>query len=203
MGQYYLGYVNHNEKHKVFDNHVDGDFTGLKLMEHSWWLNSMVGNVVNDLFYNKGQVCWVGDYYDECDYAQVNCDKEIVKKIGDLVWDEKSDTKRIKGTSRNFRSLADCLLVNHTKKVYINCNKYYENNKWFENWEGKQYPWCINPLPLLTCSASHSGGSYYGINKELCGTWFNDELEVIDEYGEEDLIQKDYVEFEPKFSERA
>ena len=83
MGQYYLGYVNHNGKHKVFDNHVDKDWQGLKLMEHSWWLNSMVGNVVNDLFYNKGQVCWVGDYYAEEDYAQINCGK--VSMFGGMV----------------------------------------------------------------------------------------------------------------------
>ena len=53
MGQYYLGYVNHNGKTKVFNNRVDKDWQGLKLMEHSWWLNSMVGNVVNDLFYKR------------------------------------------------------------------------------------------------------------------------------------------------------
>ena len=35
MGQYYLGYVNHNGKRKVFDNYVEKDWQGLKLMEHS------------------------------------------------------------------------------------------------------------------------------------------------------------------------
>lgn len=204
MGQYYLGYVKHNKQVKVFDNKVDGEWMGLKLMEHSYWRNSFVGQVVNDLFYNKGRVCWVGDYYDEDNYSQVNCDKETVKKIGGIVWcdDDKSPIKKIEGTKANSRSLVDCLLVNHTKKVYINGNKYYEKNKWFEEWQGKKYPWCIHPLPLLTCSASHSGGSYYGINNDLCGTWFNDLLEVVEDWDEEDLIKNGYVEFEPTFSER-
>ena len=200
MGQYYLGYVNHNGKIKVFDNRVDGEWAGLKLMEHSYWRNSYVGQMVNDIYYNKGQVCWVGDYYNEDDYSQVNCDKELVKSIGDLVWNKK--TKLIKSTRKNARSLVDNLLVNHTKKVFINGNRYFENNKWFEEWEGKQYAWCIHPLPLLTCSASHSGGSYYGINQNLCGTWFNDVIEVVEDYDEEDLIKKGYTEFKPKFSEK-
>ena len=200
MGQYYSPYVKHNSTVRVFDNQIDEDWQGLKLMEHSYWGNRYVGQVINDIYYNKGNVCWVGDYYDEDNYSQVNCDRETVKTIGDYVWNE--HTKHIKGTRKNSRGLANCLLVNHTKKCFIDCDEYYEKNKWFETWEGKDYPWCINPLPLLTCSASHSGGSYYGINKELCGTWFNDLIEVVDDFEEKSLIEKGYTKFEPTFSER-
>ena len=180
MGQYYLPYVKTGEHVKVFDNKVDGEWEGLKLMEHSYWRNHYVGNVINEIYYNRSHVCWVGDYYDECDYEQVNCkDRETVKKIGDYVWNEKTKKKECK--IKNSRSLVDCLLVNHTKKIYLSGNEYYKRNMWLETWEDKEYPWCINPLPLLTCSANHSGGSYYGINRELCGTWFNDELEVVED----------------------
>ena len=200
MGQYYLGYVNHNGKIKVFDNKVDGEWTGLKLMEHSYMLNSYVSNVVNDLFYNKGQVCWVGDYYKEDDYSQVNCNnKELVKSIGDYTWDD--STKRIKCTIKKVRYLGNCLIVNHTKKLIIDCDDYYEKNKWYEEWEGKKYPWCIHPLPLLTCSANHSGGSYYGVNQKDCGTWFNDVIEVVVKWDLDDLVKKGYKVTNYHFSE--
>ena len=153
MGQYYLGYVNRNGKRKVFDNYVEEDWQGLKLMEHSWWLNSMVGNVVNDLFYNKGKVCWVGDYYAEDDYAQVNCGKELVKEIGEYVWGDGDNEKpiRTKCTRKKIRYLYNCLLVNHTKKQILVCDDYYQNNKFIVKWEDKDVSYCIHPLPLLTC----------------------------------------------------
>lgn len=201
MGQYYRAYINRNGKVKVFDNHVDGEWTGLKLMEHSYWLNSMVSNVTNDLFYNKGNVCWVGDYYAEDEDSQINCvDGLTVKAIGEYAWDEK--TKLVKCSKTKVRYLQNCLIVNHTKKLIIDCDDYYKNNKWFEEWEGKQYAWCIHPLPLLTCSASHSGGSYYGINKEQCGTWFNDTIEIVLSWELEDLTKKGYKLVSFRFSEK-
>ena len=199
MGQYYLGYVNHNGKMKVFDNHVDGDFTGLKLMEHSWWFNSMVGNVVNDLFYNKGQVCWVGDYYAEDDYSQVNCGKELVKAIGEFVWND--DNKNTKCTRKKVRYLNNCLIVNHTKKQVLVCDDYFNKNKYLEKWDDEEWEECIHPLPLLTCSANHSGGSYYGINKEDCGIWFNDVIEIVLSWELNNLLKKGYAKVMFEFKE--
>ena len=200
MGQYYLGYVNHNGKTKVFDNHVDGDFTGLKLMEHSWWLNSMVGNVVNDLFYNKGQVCWVGDYYDEEDYAQVNCGKEVVKAIGDYVYQLK-EKDYTKCTRKKVRYLYNCLIVNHTKKQIIVCDDYFEHNKTLQKWKDEEWFECIHPLPLLTCSANHSGGSYYGTNRAQCGIWFNDVIEIVLAWELDDLLKNGYTKVMFEFKE--
>ena len=200
MGQYYLPYVKRGNKIKVFDNKVSGDWNGLKLMEHSYWGNAFVGNVVNELYYNKCNVCWVGDYYDEDNYAQVNCDdKQLIARIGKRVWGD--NAKLEPSTLENNKGLENTLIVNHTKHEYINCNEYFKANKWVETWEGKQYDWCINPLPLLTCSASHSGGSYYGINREECGTWFNDEIEVVDDADETDLIRSGFVKQEFRFAE--
>lgn len=203
MGQYYLGYVNRNGKRKVFDNYVEKDWQGLKLMEHSWWLNSMVGNVVNDLFYNKGRVCWVGDYYAEDDYAQINCDEELVKEIGEYVWGDGDNEKpiRTKCTLKKVRYLYNCLLVNHTKKQILVCDDYYQNNKFVEKWEDKDIYCCIHPLPLLTCSASHSGGSYYGENQNQCGCWFNDEIEVVLVWELDSLLKKGYTKVMFEFKE--
>ena len=202
MGQYYLGYVNHNGKIKVFDNKVDKEWQGLKLMEHSWWVNAMVGNVVNDLFYNKGQVCWVGDYYNEDDYAQVNCGKELVKAIGEYVWRDGNDKSHLTScTRKKVRYLNNCLLVNHTKKEILDCEKYFELNKYLEKWDNDEWWECIHPLPLLTCSASHSGGSYYGSNMNDIGTWFNDVIEVVT-YGEiYELRKQGYKEVMFNFKE--
>lgn len=199
MGQYYLGYVRRGDKFKVFDNKVDGNWTGLKLMEHSYWLNSYVGNVVNDLFYNKGEVCWVGDYFAENDYEQINASKEIVKAIGEKVWGKES--KQIKCSRTKVRYLFNCLIVNHTKREIIVCDDYYEKNKVLEKWDNEEWFECIHPLPLLTCSASHSGGSYYGINNNLCGSWFSDCIEVVLRWELEDLIAKGYKTTDYRFKE--
>ena len=207
MGQYYLGYVKHNEKNiKVFDNKVDGDWTGLKLMEHSYWLNSYVGNVVNDLFYNKGKVCWVGDYFDENDYKQINCeDKGTVKAIGENVWDKNKGIKQTKCSRSKVRYLTNCLLVNHTKRIFVDCDNYYEHNKVLETWENddeyEEWWECVHLLPLLTCSANHSGGSYYGLNMEDCGTWFNDTIEVVLKWELQKLLNKGYRKVEYLFKE--
>lgn len=203
MGQYYLGYVNRNGKRKVFDNYVEKDWQGMKLMEHSWWLNSMVGNVVNDLFYNKGKVCWVGDYYAEDDYAQVNCGEELVKEIGEYVWGDGDNEKpiRTKCTRKKVRYLYNCLLVNHTKKQILVCDDYYQNNKFVEKWQDEDIYCCIHPLPLLTCSASHSGGSYYGTNQNQCGCWFNDEIEVVLAWELDGLLKKGYTKVMFEFKE--
>lgn len=191
MGQYYLCYVNHNGKQKVFDNYVDKEREGLKIMEHSWWLNSLVGNVVNDLFYNKGQVCWVGDYYYEDDYAQVNCGKELVKAIGEYVWNNK-EAKKVRGSSKKVRYLTNLIIVNHTKKQILVCDDYYAQSSYTEKWYDEEWQACIHPLPLLTCSANHSGGSYYGPNQEDCGIWFNDVLEIMLSWDKEKLLKKGY-----------
>lgn len=204
MGQYYFPYVQRGKTIKIFDNKVDGDYNGLKLMEHSWWRNQYVGNVINEIFYNKAHVCWVGDYYSEDDYYQVNCqDKNVVKEIGSITWgnDGKSEPKKVKCTKSKSKSLTDCLLVNHTKHEFINCNEYYEHNKYLEKWNDEECFSCVNPLPLLTCSASHSGGSYYGINKEQCGIWFNDVLEVVEDWDEESLLKKGYKKVMFEFKE--
>ena len=203
MGQYYLGYVNRNGKRKVFDNYIEKDWQGLKLMEHSWWLNSMVGNVVNDLFYNKGRVCWVGDYYAEDDYAQINCGEELVKEIGEYVWGDGDNEKpiRTKCTRKKVRYLYNCLLVNHTKEQILVCDDYFEHNKHLQKWNDEEWFECIHPLPLLTCSANHSGGSYYGKNQNQCGCWFNDEIEAVLAWELDDLLKKGYTKVMFEFKE--
>ena len=200
MGQYYLAYVRREgKKPAVFSNYCEDEENGKCLMEHSWWLNGVVGNVVNDLFYNRAHVCWVGDYYYNDDHRQVNCSKDKVKEIGDYTWGEK--TKRKPTTHANVRYLTNCLIVNHTKKLYIDCDKYYERSKFKAEYEDQTFFQCIHPLPLLTCSANHSGGSYGGTCEESCGTWFNDEIEVVLSWEEGALRRKGYTELEVKFKE--
>jgi hypothetical protein len=94
------------------------------------------------------------------------------------------------------------LILNHTKKEIIVCDRYFAKNKWVEHWEGHDWDECVHPLPLLTCSANHSGGSYYGVNKEECGTWFNDEIEVVLDFELSHWLKEEgYVEKEYEFRE--
>lgn len=195
MGQYYLGYIKHGEERpKVFDCKVDGEWQGLKLMEHSYWLNDYVGNAFNDLYHDRGRLCWVGDYYDEGDFAQANCGKDEVKAIGEFVWgkDGNEGAKREKSTRKNARYPFRCAIVNHTKKLILMCDEYYAKNATKERWNGEEWEQCIHPLPLLACSASHSGGSYHGTSMDDCGTWFNDEIEVVLDYEAKPLLDEGY-----------
>lgn len=197
MGQYYLPLLIKGNSKKVFDNHVilkDGstDWNGLKLMEHSWSENLVCGAVVNALYHNKQRVCWMGDYANENDFEQVNCDnRELKEKLYNIVWNDRANGKHLQKTrEEDCVHLKELIIVNHTKKVYINCDEYLKHNK--------DEGWCVHPLPILTCSASHSGGAYYGPNKHLCGTWFYDEIEVVD-VGE---IPANYEEVLPVFLDR-
>lgn len=192
MGQYYKAYCKTGNAVKVFDNKVDGEFNGLKLMEHSYFNNRVVGNIINYLYNNPSHVCWVGDYYNENDYEQTNCkDKEVVKKIGERVWN-RENSSNVKCSEKSHLPSNGKALVNHTKREFIDLDRYFKACKWVEEWDGKKYDWCIHPLPLLTCSASHSGGSYYGVNTCFCGIWFNDIIEVVDKEQIKELKNKGY-----------
>lgn len=198
MGQYYTPYIKQGKKQIAINNHTiaeDGtdNWHGLKLMEHSWFENPLVNNVMTLIYHKKGKVCWVGDYWKEVLDNQVNCkDRELITQIANYA---ENDKRQIRVKDVNALDLEGKVLVNHTKHTFIDLDKYFDACKKPEVWKGETYFWCVHPLPLLTCTESSCGGSYYGVNGHLCGTWFNDELEVIDKGEEKELSYDEVLPF--------
>lgn len=165
MGQYYRPYLKEEKTGNItiLNRTIDGEYTMAKLMEHSWWLNPFVNAVCNILYKNPHQIAWVGDYADDFPHKNLvwDTDGEEIKKV-DFLLDNK-------------------YIVNHTKKLYLNCTSYKERN----NNDG----WIIHPLSLLTAIGNgQGGGDYRGVNSNSVGDWCMDVLSI------EDTIPNGYTE---------
>ena len=183
MGQYYFGYVNHNGKHKVFDNHVDNDWQGLKLMEHSWYLNPMVNAISEKLYYSPSQIAWVGDYAEDSNLYKYAYPK----------------SKKYEMLHKTEFTLNGRYLVNHTKKLILDCWEYLKTCM-KENEDG----WVPHPLPLLTALGNgRGGGDYRGINEDKIGCWAWDLLEIVEWETMKDYIkQGGFKKFEIRFEDK-
>ncbi len=205
MGQYYKTITVDDAGHftaynrKVIENGEE-HYTMAKLLEHSWWENPFV-NAIAETIYNDAsrRVVWLGDYSDEFmeDYPDGfnGISKNRVCQWHNIVWGEHSRDKAIETTDF---TLDNKFLINHTKKIFIDCSEYFKRSvtkKW--NDDG----WCIHPLPLLTCIGNGCGGGDYRFATEdstvdMVGTW------AFDEIGIEDEKPTDYTEVFPTFKEQ-
>jgi hypothetical protein len=175
MGQYYniIIKVKGSQKVKAYDRHIDGEYTMAKLMEHSWYLNPMVNAVSEQLYRTPSQIAWVGDYANE---------SELYK----YAYPKSRNYKMLSHTPFNLGGL---YLVNHTKKLILNCWEYLR-----ESIKNSSDGWVIHPLPLLTAIGNGlGGGDYHGINEDKVGIWAWDMLEIV-EYEDLDLLKKQNYE---------
>lgn len=191
MGQYYnIAMKREGEKIKAFDRTLDGEYQGAKLMEHSWFLNPMVNAIAEKLYYKKAQVAWVGDYADSKEDGD---DLELYN----AVWGE---NVKYQPLSKTTFTLSGRYLVNHTKKLVLDCWEYVKNSiKSPTNKDG----WVTHPLPLLTAVGNgRGGGDYGGINEDKIGCWAWDVLEIVEQETMNELTKnKGYQEFEILFEE--
>lgn len=193
MGQYYQPImVTEKGKVKVFSRDVDGKYTMAKLMEHSWFDNTMVNTFCNELLNKQIRLAWVGDYADEYKVDDTRPNNLTHDEIRWLV-----KTRKRKGIGMKFRPLAVryMLLVNHTKKEFIDMYDYKESN---ENEDG----WCVHPLPLLTAVGNgFGGGDYCGEDEDKVGSWALDCIELVSYEKAESLISQGYESKIYKFKE--
>lgn len=158
---------------------------GVKLMEHSWVGNSFVNAVLGAIENNSARVAWIGDYAvdgmpDDWSAGSgfITCKKQF-QNYYDRLWHDKIKLlpKAKKQYDLNMDS-TDCYIVNKTKQVYIDLEKYIvENSR-----QRFGSTWAINPLPLLTAIGNgNGGGDFFGLlGKEDVGTWAFDEIYVSD-----------------------
>lgn len=173
MGQYYNSVL--KDKIGTIVNYYN---YGLKLMEHSYFFNKYVNSVCKKLVNNPHYVAWVGDYAEEEDYK----DKENADTLREMV----NYRQNYEGTQLLCKSAPwsymGHLLVNHSKKQFIDLDDYYRNSVLHYGEERKE-EYVIHPLPLLTAVGNgKGGGDYYGdrvINKEDVGLWAGDLIEIV------------------------
>ena len=183
MGQYYMPLLIGKDKaiSRFYSHHYDN---GLKLMEHSWIGNRFVNAVLGQIVDKPMRVAWVGDYSDSVEKADFG-DGFVKGKRSFMyyyrkAWSEKNNAPLVDGAEPFPLSTdhASFFLVNATKNSYIDMQHYVDANSVF--YGDDTAPWCVNPLPLLTCIGNGQGGGDYfeKLGAEDVGTWAFDEIYI-------------------------
>jgi len=166
MGQYYSCVMcNEKNERQVYYTY------GLKLMEHSWWKNPPMMFISKLLYKNPMQVCWVGDYADE-EYDWENVEEKDFWYGS--AWGDSNKTElteNVKGILLDGK-----YLVNHSLKIYVDCDKYKKQNE--------RNGWIIYPISLLTAKGNGRGGGDYHENNpdfDHVGDWACNTISVEDE----------------------
>jgi len=164
MGQYFNVYLKDN-KGKEFAFIP----SPAKLMEHSWWTNSTVNRIVLLLFESPKEIAWIGDYAD------------TENDVPDYIY-EFTHSAETAVTIEQFpypATMDHLFLVNHTKKIYVDCRTYHNENLKINIAKTNDPDMVIHPLPLLTAVGNgEGGGDYFGINQQYVGTWAFDTVSV-------------------------
>jgi len=168
MGQYYMPALIKRGRITVYNRRVepDKDYVMAKLLEHSWWQNPTCNAVAKLLYKSKGNLFWCGDYADD-------------QAIHSYIWE--CDKEKSLPNPEDF-TLDGKFIVNHTKRQYVNCDRYKERS--LDN-DG----WCIHPLPLLTALGNGRGGGDYHysyVNYDSVGCWAGDEISIEDSAPKDD-----------------
>lgn len=200
MGQYYKCHLV-TEKGKVrvytpgvkLEDGTEGSFEGYKLMEHSWWKNDFVSAIANILTTTKAYVSWCGDYAEEYETVRLGFHYHTVWPKYDEDDKKQVKNKYPKKAPADF-TLKGKYLVNHSKKEYLDLDKYYAK------FEADGGDWCVHPLPLLTVIGNgRGGGDYHECYPcfQHTGIWAGNLLSI------DEAIPEGYTEFETYFTEKV
>jgi hypothetical protein len=170
MGQYYKP-ISIEKKQFVIAHDYDN---GLKLMEHSWIGNGFVGVVENLIApggpWHGDHILWAGDYADPEPRQERNA-YELISQ---------SDRNKIKPAAQksNYR-----YVVNLDTKQFVDKTKVPLSDVWVGD-DGKEHPYAIHPLPLLTCEGNGRGGGDFRKQDPLVGSWARHRVTVSNEIPE-------------------
>lgn len=189
MGQYYnILTQNNNGELKLYNRLVNNEYTMAKLTEHSWIGNSCMDSFCNTIIGKPTKVAWIGDYADNLELIPNEINKETLKNLHEMAWHS------LKEYTLNKQKInyAKYFLVNHTKNIYLDFDKYINynsyNDKYFEGW-------CLHPLSLLTALGNGlGGGDYHGINESEIGSWAWDciSLEEKEKFNNTEFLEVSY-----------
>ena len=181
MGQYYKPVTKDKDgKITAYSRTVDGEYTLAKLTEHSWWDDPFVCTLTKKLLHNPMQVAWVGDYAEKDEF-------DAEEPLCRYAWGDDADEQDV---TRDELRLDGKYLVNHSLRVYLDCDVYKKNSL-------DDRGWILHPLPLLTAIGNgKGGGDYYGCWMNRIGDWCWDLISV------EDAPPEGYHEVEYTFIDR-
>jgi len=170
MGQYYKPLS--LEKMEAVYSHDFGN--GLKLMEHSWLTNDFVA-VVENLISEGGR--WFGDHIVWAgDYADPEFDLETGETIQHEYEGKMYDTNLYDLVSKNIIKPTDTkynkfrYILNLDLLQFVDIKKVPVSDVYVDE-KGKEWPYRIHPLPLLTCEGNNRGGGDYRGENPLIGLW--------------------------------
>lgn len=203
MGQYYRPSIL-KTNYKLAKNPVEitlysGDFAdnGLKLMEHSWAGNALVGAFIHLIGENSpyyGQPCvWAGDYADPFTSRMVKFEDDIniysfAKTIDEKLGSVENRRSIIQHYEKYKKVFDKNIFYDDSYKSwrgndvpFVNCVNNLDSYKYVVNIRTKEYieipeydksKWTVHPLPLLLAESNgRGGGDYHGTNKQMCGRW--------------------------------
>lgn len=180
MGQYYkvILFDYDQNKKKIIRFSLEPYDMAIKLGEHCFIKNKFMLDIEYLLcplspFY-KSRIVWAGDYAENEENEDINLYNKVECHIIKSSYLLLNNLIKSKPMIENYN-----IIVNHTKKEYINKNKYT----------------IIHPLPLLTSDGNgQGGGDYFGKNDNLCGSWKGDIISV------DKTIPDNYTEFTKEFT---
>lgn len=183
MGQYYhLMMCDEDGGNPIVVSPAAIDFNGLKLMEHSYYLNRVVEVACAQLLKSwrhqmPRRIWWVGDYAEEND---IPTELRKYKPI-ELAWGKDAKTTVL---NEEFDFEDKLYLLNLDTHEYIDLLRVRELNK-VEGWSGS-----IHPLPLLTAVGNGGGGGDYhsGSNMNMVGLWAGNLLQILPEVPKDDFL---------------
>lgn len=167
-------------------NSWGSNFSGLKLMEHSWLENDFVNGVLESIWDNPSRVAWVGDYADD----DGDFGGRYTKDTYETVWGADEMERPFDEVPTIHK---DGYILNLDKGVYIDLRRYASVAGFKPRWSDQT--WTIHPLPLLTCIGNgRGGGDYQGTNMQTVGTWAMD-LVSYTERRPEDMQEVNYDQY--------
>lgn len=174
MGQYYKP-INLDKKQYVYSH----DFgNGLKLMEHSWVGNEFV-NVIETLVAEGGEwygdrIVWAGDYADPEKSEKTG--RPLKKNLWDMIDEDVNPDMKIE-PPQNSPVVKFRYVINLDKKEFVDTTKIPLSDVYTDE-KGKEWPFTIHPLPILTCEGNGRGGGDLHKEDPLVGTWARQRVTV-------------------------
>ena len=171
MGQYYKP-VSIEKKEHVLSHSYD---SGLKLMEHSWLNNSFVKAVctliaIGGAWYGD-RIVWAGDYAG----PEPNTENDENEGRGDNLYHICNTEVKPDVPKKEFR-----YVINMDTKEFVDTKKIPISDIWTDD-KGKEWPFIIHPLPILTCEGNGHGGGDLHKESDLVGKWARARVSVTDE----------------------